>query len=895
MKYLLLVPIIFFLAGILAAKMWTGVVASSYVPVSVLLSVLLAGLIVVLVLLAAGFKRQKFFYFLLCVFFFFLGVFRYESSAVPGKHDISNYISEVKEEMLVYGTVTGSPERKMYRFGRYGRLSRGVDPEVPFLHGEYDTLDPSTPPLRGSARDDNSLFAARDDNSLFAARDDTSLSSRLSRAKPRGARGRSDRVEGSNFILKTEKLLTGGKELPVSGDISVNLYGRAERPLPGDRLVAGGKISSIRRNLNPAAFDYRAYLDNSGVRGKMTVPKNGYYLRASVSKNPVLLVLRALCIARGKADAILRQYLNGQPGAVMRSVVLGLRGGITEETKDTFVKTGTMHMLAVSGLHVGIAAAAVMGLLTFAGSGRVTVYLSAIIAVCAFAALTGARPSAVRAAIMLTFVLAGKLLERDTRVIDALAASAFLITFFMPSQLFMPGFILSYAAVLSIIYVTPLTDTLFGIEKRTLREKRSVTVRRYLLKPVSLSFAIWIGMAPLSAAYFHLITPSVVISNLLAVPALFCMVILGFMLISAGMAGFFLPVTLVIAYVSDGLIRSLIGALDIIRCLPMAFIRVAAPNLALIAVFYTVLAGAIVLYHYGKKNRIPAAAFVLFAANIFIWNEAVRVPPDSMRATFFDTGKADAAVMEFSDGSTVLVDGASSEKGAGRNILAPYLWQRRVNRVDCIILTHAHEDHIGGLLYILENFDVGTVIDGSWGETDKGSKKLYNDFLEKARKKGVRCVRVKAGDIIKGPAGSEIMVFNPPSGNYYGNMNDDSLVIKLITVNGNSILFCADAGAEAMEDMLRFGPLLKSDIIKIPHHGGKLGGIAAVRAFLSEVNGAAAVITSDDPGSLNKDVRKILNSFKVKVYVTGISGAITVEDTANGFNVKEYQYFPSAH
>ncbi|MFH1665221.1 MAG: DUF4131 domain-containing protein [Candidatus Omnitrophota bacterium] len=174
------IPITLFLAGILAGK------AAAVKPGH--MTVLLTATVITPVFLCAVFKKKKLFYLFLCAFFFALGVFRYQSSVVPAKHDISNYISEVKEEALVYGTVTGSPERKMYRLGRYGRLSRGVDPEVPFMYGEYDTLDPSTPPLRGSARDDNSLFAARDDNSVFAARDDNSLSSRLSRAKPRGAR-----------------------------------------------------------------------------------------------------------------------------------------------------------------------------------------------------------------------------------------------------------------------------------------------------------------------------------------------------------------------------------------------------------------------------------------------------------------------------------------------------------------------------------------------------------------------------------------------------------------------------------------------------------------------------------------------------------------------------------
>jgi competence protein ComEC len=368
-------------------------------------------------------------------------------------------------------------------------------------------------------------------------------------------------------------------------------------------------------------------------------------------------------------------------------------------------------------------------------------------------------------------------------------------------------------------------------------------------------------MMPVIALYFHIITPSVILSNLLAVPVLFVTVILGFGLLFTGLTGFLSPFANIIAGALNVTISFFMTMMQLISHIPFSFVRVSSPNWALITVFYTALAIVVVLSRRAKKYKSLIVIFFLFTANLFLWNEVARGAPPSMRVTFFDVGKTDASLLEFPDESVMLIDGGSGGKktggGAGRYVLAPYLWQRGIWRIDCILLTHAHEDHIGGLLYILKNFDVGTVIDsGIITEFTPPEKELYEEFIGIIKKKNVRYLTVERGDVIKGFPGVNFAVLNPPRDRSYGDMNNDSVVVKAVSEKGHSILFCADVESRAIKDMLCFGRLLRSDLLKVPHHAAGLGDGSVIRDFVNKVQCAGAVIT-------NNSLRNLLTKSRI--------------------------------
>ncbi|MFH1798224.1 MAG: DNA internalization-related competence protein ComEC/Rec2 [Candidatus Omnitrophota bacterium] len=657
-----------------------------------------------------------------------------------------------------------------------------------------------------------------------------------------------------SFSFKVEAVYLDDKKNAAQGTLVVSLRDPdAKNPIYiGDRLSIQGKLSIPSGKKNPAGFDYKRHLESQGIRAIFSSSSKDILTKTGVQKELITSFLRFLSRLRNESLAVMERYLSEKTAAVIEPLILGIRPLQEEGTSEVFEKTGTMHIFAVSGLHIGIVALMIMGLCRVLRCPEKAAYLLTIVGICVFAVFAGGRPSSARAAILGSFIILGLLLGRKTDLVNALLFSAFLITLFQPVQIFRIGFILSYLAVLSIIYIMPLIDSL-------LRVTFGPGIKRFFLRTVSSSFSVWIGIAPVISSSFHIITPSIIFANLLAVPLLMVMIGLGFLLLLTGAIGFLQPAAIFTAFLLDGIARFLVGSMRVISEVPFAYVRTASLSGILMFLFYAVLIAVVIAARRTQRQKSLVVIFILFAANVFVWNEAVKKPPNFTSVTFFDVGKADACLLEFPDGGTMLVDTGSSGKwrgvDAGRKILAPYLWQKGIRRVDCILITHSHDDHAGGLPYIMKNFQIEKIIAGNSG------------FLD-------GCLAVERGDIISGFPGMDFFVLNPPrNAMSYGNLNDDSVVVKAVTEKGDSILFCADITASAMKDILRFGTLLKSDLIKIPHHGSGIEDMFLMENFLRMTESKTAVITNKNAQNVDKRLIKLLNKNKTQPHITGQTGA----------------------
>lgn len=382
------------------------------------------------------------------------------------------------------------------------------------------------------------------------------------------------------FPFKVLRVLKNGKEKDATGEILVHLYDTGKNTHVGDKLVLGGYISLPRPARNPCGPDQRRYLTHKGIHSVMACPGTSPYLRTGISKSPVYLIKRFLAKSSIYADGILKKYLVSDARSIIRAVTLGKRNNMPAKTKTLFAETGTMHILAVSGLHIGIVAGILIFSMKLLRLPNRIMYIVAIAGVLIFAVFAGARSSSLRAAIMVAFALAGVMLNRKTDMLNLLGLSAFLITFFSPGQLFMPGFILSYLAVICIVYIVPFIDALLIPEYSGyyLSHSGPRTVKTYLYKAVSVSLGVFLGTTPVIALYFRIITPASIIANLAAVPLLFILVSSGLVLLALGMTGFLtFPariISAVISYTTDLLVK----VLSIIRNIPFSHIHVSSPG-----------------------------------------------------------------------------------------------------------------------------------------------------------------------------------------------------------------------------------------------------------------------------------------------------------------------------
>ena len=333
--------------------------------------------------------------------------------------------------------------------------------------------------------------------------------------------------EKTVFILDLHELDCRGHRRRVSGRVQVNLY--QSRALKyGERIVLQGKLHRPYEFSRTSKFSYRRYLAQKGIYWVFSVGKYKPVIVLSGSGgNPIFSAALRL---RQRLESDFNRYLTPKEAGLMQAIILGERSRIPDPVYALFKKTGTAHVLAISGLHVGIVAGLFfLFLKMFPVSRRVQIILT-IFLLAGYALLTGGRPSVVRATVMASVFLFSFVLERETDSLNSLCLAGFVLLLINPMNFLDIGFQLSFTSVFAIILLYPVIWECW----QNLPLNGNHKIWRFIFQALSGSLAAWLGVAGLIAYYFDIVTPVTVFANILIIPMISMIVALGLGLLAVG-------------------------------------------------------------------------------------------------------------------------------------------------------------------------------------------------------------------------------------------------------------------------------------------------------------------------------------------------------------------------
>jgi competence protein ComEC len=610
----------------------------------------------------------------------------------------------------------------------------------------------------------------------------------------------------------------------ATGLLQVTAYGQLATVAAGQRIHVDARLHEPVGFRNPGGFDYVARLAREGIHVVGTARADSV-----IALEPPDPAWPAR--VRHHAIAAMQTALPPASAALLSGLLLGERHALPEEIDDAFRRAGVYHLLAVSGFNVAILAAAVFALARLGGGSPRAGAVAAAVVVLAFGAVVGAQPSVVRAVIMAILVLAALLIERDTGVLNSLAAAAVAILAMRPHDVFDPGFQLSFAATAGIV----------------LAPRGGHVLSSALIVNVAAQLAV----LPITLWHFNQVSWVGMIANLVVVPlaaAVTVVGLVGVMLSFASMAG---------AQVAFDAVWPLLIALRSVvaagAAIPGALIYLPAPpGPAVIA--YTAMLGALVaghrLVHQAPRvaRGLWTGAAVALSLAVIITAWPLVTPADGrLRVAILDVGQGDAIVVEGPDGRAVVIDagaGGPARLDAGERVVAPYLWWRGLLRLAGTVVTHDHADHAGGMPAVRARF--------------AGAEPWTPAELRAAP-------RALGGALLSAlPAMPGVRA------------NDQALVLRL-DFRAVTFLLASDIPGVTEAALGERGLPLQSTILKVPHHGARDSStptfLDAVRPAIAAISvGARNPYRHPDPATLAR-----LEATGARIVRTDRDGAVLFE------------------
>ncbi len=636
----------------------------------------------------------------------------------------------------------------------------------------------------------------------------------------------------------------------------------------GQKITIKGNLRRPFKSTNPSQFDYSAYLKNFGVYTVIYSQDSEFKIHND-KMTPKWKFLYNLNNVRNSVLKTHSKYLKSPNLEILGGIVFGDDAVAPPDyIKNSFINSGLLHILAASGMNVGFIFSFWFFIMTFLRVPYKPTIVTGMLLVIGYTLMTGLGASVVRAALMLLFVLAGKLIDRDAHTISLLSFVAVLMLLYNPAYINDVGFQLSFLVTFGLLTTADI------IIKKT--DKIPDKVMSIILIPIVAQ--IWV--APVQMFYFNTFSLYSILANITSSVLLIIISFTGFI---SSVLAIFQPIADFVCMISDFLNNYLISALvcisDFFGSLPHSLIQTTHPNIIQIVVYYLMLIGASFLIKY---NQYKKAFITVISVSLILILSTVSIPDKNLEIIAFDVGNADSFMIKTPQNKYFFIDTGKMPYGSGNSqakiIMLKYLKDHGIKDIEGLIVTHFDNDHAGGTPEFMQNTNIKTLYLNSTKADTQTAKDIFKDAQNNHQEYEI--------------AQNNKLIYKEPDLKIYTykaiikgkDESNGCSIITLLTYKNFDMLFMGDAGIDSFEQVKQYLPK-NVEVLKVGHHGGQN---VVNKEMTEHLNNQISLISTgiNTFGHPSKGTLDVLR--KTQILRTDLLNSIKISSDGNEYKIYSY-------